>query len=103
MDLSFIPNMNKDVENIIFQFKLDLEYVDKHKKQMKKIFDEMIKKLQCIKCKTNIKEYHIFNKNIPSKYIRSPLCGSCFYSLTWISALDILELFDIREGLPTTG
>ena len=97
MDLSYIPNMNADVENIIWQFKLDLDFTDRHKKQMKKILTEMIKKITCVKCKINIKEYHVLDKNNPDRYIQSPLCSSCFLLLPFsvFHSLQLLFLSDV--------
>ena len=97
MDLSFIPNMNTDVENIIFQFKKDLEAFDIHKKRMKNVFEEMKSKITCIKCKTHIKQYHIYNINDPKQYIQSPLCFCCFFGLTWISVIDFQELYEMSD------
>ena len=97
MNLDYIPNMNADVENIILQFKLDLDYADKHKKQMKKIFTEMRKKQTCIKCKKNKKQYHIFNLNNPDKYIQSPLCASCLLDITVCCILDCDDVFSFLD------
>lgn len=94
MDLSYIPNMNADVENIINQFKLDLEAFDTHKKQMINVLTQLKKKLKCVKCKNYNKEYHIVHNN----FIQSPLCPACFknitHSILYACPFYLLDFFD---------
>ena len=93
MDLSFIPNMNADVETIIFKFKQNLDDFQSHKLKMQLVFLELKLKLKCIKC-YNYRQFHVFDHNNTNKYIRSPICYKCLLDLQFVDLYDIIQCFD---------
>ena len=93
MDLSFIPNMCSDIENIIFQYKQQLDDFENHKSKMKVIFLEFKKKLQCVKCSKN-RQFHVFDENDINKYIRGPICEQCYCDLRCVDLIYLFEVFN---------
>ena len=60
LDLSFISNMNKDIESVIQDYKQGMEDFDKHNKKMKKVNKDFQKYIcRCFFCKKPILFVHI--------------------------------------------